>query len=102
MNLRPLPDYARVSKSEFARLRGELMHTARVAGFDEEGTWNILLRQIEERHDLYLRGRRKTELTLAQAVKKLRKAMIQERASMMREASDAAKAHDALAEAVAN
>lgn len=87
--MRNVPKWAQVPKAEYRNLRNELRSTADAASFAFIGVWNLMIEQMEERHALVAKGRRKTELTLAQAVKDMQKTIIQERAKMMEEEAEA-------------
>lgn len=83
--LKRVPEYVRVSKDEYRQLRRELERTASASAFDFRGVWNLMIDLIEERHALVLAGKRKTELTLTQAVADMQVSVIQERAKMEQE-----------------
>ena len=83
--LKPVPEYVRVSKDEYRQLRRELERTASASAFDFRGVWNLMIDLIEERHALVLAGKRKSELTLKQAVADMQLSIINERAKMEQE-----------------
>lgn len=83
--VRNMPEWARVDQATYRHLRGELKRTCEAAAFDFVGMWNLMIEAMEERHALVARGRRKTELTLAQAVAKMQQDIIKERADIMQE-----------------
>jgi hypothetical protein len=77
-----VPDFARVNKSEYARLRGECQRTAKAAGFDWTDMWNLAIDELTKRHANVLKGRAKTELTLAEAVLRVQKKAVKVRMEM--------------------
>jgi hypothetical protein len=92
-----VPEWAKVSKDEYRQLRNELRRTTDAASFDFVQVWNLMIETMEERHALVAKGRRKNDLTLAQAVGKMQQDVIKERADIMQEAVRAQEHAEAMA-----
>jgi hypothetical protein len=80
-----VPPYARVSKDEYREIRTLVLGQAHLLGFHETDMWNLVIAQIEERHALVLKKRRKNEITLRESAAKVVKAALEERVRIERE-----------------
>lgn len=89
--MRPVPDYARVSKQEYRALRNDLATTCDAVGYDFYAVWNLVIDFIEARHARVLAGTAANEMTLAKAVKSMQKQVIEDRARREQEKAEAAK-----------
>lgn len=82
-----VPDYAKVSKLEYRKIRNFVTWQASKAGYDEHGLWNMVIMELTRRHDNYVKGKAKTLLTLEDAANKICKAALKERMEMANEAA---------------
>lgn len=82
---RNCPRWAHTTKEEYRKIRNFVFHTAHRAGFDETGLWNLVIEKLEKRHANFLRGRAKTDWTLADAADAVCKAAYKERMKMVNE-----------------
>jgi hypothetical protein len=85
----PVPDYAKVSKLEYRKIRNFVTYQANLAGYDENGLWNMVIREVTRRHDNYVKGKAKSLLTLTDAADKICRAALKERMAMLNEAAEA-------------
>jgi hypothetical protein len=83
--MKNVPSYARVAKSEYRRTRNFVAYTARTAGFDEVGLWNLVIETLEKRHTNFTKGKAKTDMTLVEAADKICKQAVKEREKMIAE-----------------
>jgi hypothetical protein len=79
-----------VPKPTYRRIRNFVEHKARVAGFDEVGMWNLVIREITRRHENVAKGKAKSEITLLEAAEKICKAATKERMKMIQEEAEKA------------
>lgn len=82
-----VPDFAKVSKLEYRKIRNFVAHQANLCGYDENGLWNMIIRELTTRHENFVKGRAKTALTLSDAADKICKAAVKERMKMTTEAA---------------
>lgn len=83
MGMRNVPEWARVDKAEYRRLREELRKTSDASSFAFVSVWNLMIEDMEDRYQLHLQGRHRELPTLEWAVTTMQKEMVDERARLM-------------------
>jgi len=78
--VKKVPAYARVSKDEYRALRKSVENVCNIFGFEFHEAWDLMIETMEVRHEKFLTGKVKFDMTLAQAVKGIEQQLAKERA----------------------
>ena len=77
--MKKVPEYARVSKDEYRRIRKEVETVSSIFSFDFREVWNLMIDTMVQRHAKVIAGSAKIEMTLQQAADGIRTQLAKER-----------------------